>query len=161
MRMEDMVIASVDDHIVEPPDMFQNQLSRSELENAPRIVEKGGAQGWVWDDLVRANLGLNAVVGRPQSEWGMEPRRHDPMRKAAYDVDARVDDMNANGNFASLCFPTFPGFHGSLFVQRAAKDPANAYRVLQAYNDWHIDEWCGAHPTRFIPMALVPMWDVA
>ncbi|HEX7036571.1 MAG TPA: hypothetical protein VF210_12395 [Pseudomonadales bacterium] len=27
MRMEDMVIASADDHIVEPPDMFENQLS--------------------------------------------------------------------------------------------------------------------------------------
>ena len=160
MRMEDMVIASVDDHIVEPPDMFDNQLSKSQLANAPQIQEHNGIQIWVWDDLMRPNIGLNAVVGRPKNEWGMEPQRFDHMRKAAYDVDARVDDMNANGNFASLGFPTFPGFHGALFVERAQKDPKNAYEVLQAYNNWHIDEWCGKHPTRFIPLALIPYWNV-
>ena len=26
--------------------------------------------------------------------------------------------------------------------------------MLQAYNDWHIDEWCGTYPGRFIPLAL-------
>ena len=31
--------------------------------------------------------------------------------------------------------------------------------MLQAYNDWHIDEWCAAYPGRFIPLALAPMWD--
>ena len=30
---------------------------------------------------------------------------------------------------------------------------------MQAYNDWHIDEWCGAHPGRFIPMAVPAIWD--
>ena len=160
MKMNDMVIASIDDHLIEPPNMFENQLSKKELANAPQIVERDGAQLWVWDDLVRLNIGLNAVVGRPKNEWGMEPNRFEHMRKAAYDVDERVDDMNVNGNFASLCFPTFPGFHGGLFAERAQKDAKNAYRVLQAYNDWHIDEWCGAHPTRFIPLAVVPMWDV-
>ena len=160
MRMDDLVIVSVDDHLVEPPEMFKNHLTQTQLANAPRVVERGGNQIWVWDDLVRTNIGLNAVVGRPKNEWGMEPQRFDHMRKAAYDVDARVADMNANGNFASICFPTFPSFPGGLFVERAKKDPKNAYEVLRAYNDWHIEEWCGAHPTRFIPMILVPIWDV-
>ena len=31
---------------------------------------------------------------------------------------------------------------------------------MQAYNDWHIDEWCSAHPG-FIPMALPVIWDAA
>jgi len=31
--------------------------------------------------------------------------------------------------------------------------------MLRAYNDWHIDEWCGKHPGRFIPLAIPPMWD--
>jgi predicted TIM-barrel fold metal-dependent hydrolase len=30
---------------------------------------------------------------------------------------------------------------------------------VQAYNDWHIEEWCGAYPARFIPMALPVIWD--
>ena len=31
--------------------------------------------------------------------------------------------------------------------------------MLRAYNDWHIDDWCGRHPGRFIPLALPPIWD--
>ena len=30
---------------------------------------------------------------------------------------------------------------------------------MRAYNDWHIDEWCGAYPERFIPMAVPVIWD--
>ncbi len=30
---------------------------------------------------------------------------------------------------------------------------------MQAYNDRHIDDWCGAYPGRFIPMALPAIWD--
>jgi hypothetical protein len=30
---------------------------------------------------------------------------------------------------------------------------------VRAYNDWHIDDWCGAYPGRFIPMALPAIWD--
>jgi predicted TIM-barrel fold metal-dependent hydrolase len=29
---------------------------------------------------------------------------------------------------------------------------------LQAYNDWHIDEWCGTYPGRFIPLAIPAIW---
>jgi predicted TIM-barrel fold metal-dependent hydrolase len=31
--------------------------------------------------------------------------------------------------------------------------------MVRAYNDWHVDEWCGAHPDRFIPLGLLPLWD--
>ncbi|HVN50666.1 MAG TPA: amidohydrolase family protein, partial [Acidimicrobiales bacterium] len=57
----------------------------------------------------------------------------------------------------SMCFPSFPGFSGRLFA--AAEDKDLALAVLQAYNDWHVDEWCGSHPGRFIPMGLPVLWD--
>ena len=160
MQMNDLVIVSVDDHIVEPPNMFEQHLPKDV--DQPRLVEtETGDQAWVWGDQVAVNIGLNAVVGRPKDEWGMEPTRFEHLRKAAYDVDARVDDMNVNGVLASLCFGTFVKFDGRMICDRAKTDPKNAYRVLQAYNDWHIDEWCGAHPTRFIPLANLPQWDPA
>ena len=34
-----------------------------------------------------------------------------------------------------------------------------ALAMVQAYNDWHIDEWCGTHPGRFIPCPLPAIWD--
>ena len=68
----------------------------------------------------------------------------------------RVMDMNGGGVLASMNFPSFPGFAARLF---ATNDSDFSLALVQAYNDWHIDEWCGAHPGRFIPMALPVIWD--
>jgi predicted TIM-barrel fold metal-dependent hydrolase len=53
-------------------------------------------------------------------------------------------------------FPSFPGFAARQLVP-AGPDLGRA--VVQAYNDWHIDEWCGSYPGRFIPLAIPPLWD--
>ena len=65
--------------------------------------------------------------------------------------------MDANGVLGSLCFPSFPQFCGQLFARTEDKDVALA--MIRAYNDWHIDEWCGTHPGRFIPCPLPAIWD--
>ena len=31
---------------------------------------------------------------------------------------------------------------------------------MQAANDWHYDEWCMAYPGRFIPLGVLPTWDM-
>ena len=87
----------------------------------------------------------------------MEPTSFDQLRPGTYDIHERIRDMNANGVLASMCFPSFPGLCGALFMRQTDKNLARV--VLQAYNDWHIDEWCGAYPGRFIPLALLPLWD--
>ena len=79
------------------------------------------------------------------------------MRPGCFDVHERVKDMSAGGVLACMCFPSFPAFSGRLFAGTDDKDLALA--VVQAYNDWHIDEWAGAYPGRFIPMALPVLWD--
>ena len=103
------------------------------------------------------NIGLNAVAGRPQEEYGIEPTAFDEMRPGCFDVHERIKDMNAGGVLGSMNFPSFPGFSGRLFAACRGQGPGLA--VLRAYNDWHIDEWCGAYPGRFIPMALPVLWD--
>ena len=88
--------------------------------------------------------------GRPPEEYGIEPTSFDEIRAGSYDVDERVKDMDANGVLGSMCFPSFPQFCGQLFARTEDKDVALA--MLQAYNDWHIEDWCGAYPGRFIPL---------
>jgi predicted TIM-barrel fold metal-dependent hydrolase len=161
MRMEDMIIASVDDHIIEPPTMFEQHLSAEHRKLAPRYVtDDAGNAFWWWEHegLKTFNVGLNAVVGRPREEYGMEPANIDQMRKGTWDPKLHIDDMNAAGMLTSVNFPTFPSFSGKWFWQ--AKDKANAERVIAAYNDWHIDEWCGPYKGRYIPTAVLPLWDV-
>ena len=65
--------------------------------------------------------------------------------------------MNANGVLGSMCFPSFIQFCGQLFARTEDKELALA--MLQAYNDWHIETWCGAYPGRFIPLSIPAIWD--
>ncbi|CAN7543220.1 amidohydrolase family protein [Phenylobacterium sp. LjRoot219] len=158
MQMNDMVIVSVDDHITEPGDVFDRQLSGDALATAPKLREQAdGTNYWEYQGIKIPSVALNAVVGRPREEYGMEPTALEQLRAGCYDVHARIDDMNVNGIAGSLNFPSFAGIDGGMFVGAPDKDQALVH--LRAYNDWHIDEWCGAHPGRFIPCGIVPLWD--
>ncbi len=158
MRAEDMILVSVDDHVVEPPDLFEGHLQGRYRDEAPRVERRAdGSDAWVFNGSVIPNIGLNAVAGRPKEEYGVEPTAFDEMRPGCYEVHERIKDMDAGGVLGSMNFPSFPGFSGRLFA--ACEDKDLALAVLQAYNDWHIDEWCGAYPGRFIPMALPVLWD--
>lgn len=158
MEMNDLILVSVDDHIVEPPNMFDQHIPAAYKDKAPKIVNHNGNDFWMYEGRRLPNIGLNAVAGRPADEYGMEPAAFDQMRKGCYDVKARIGDMNANGVLGSLNFPTFVGFAGALFL--GAQDKEAAKVIVSAYNDWHIDEWCGSAPGRFIPAAIIPLWDI-
>ena len=159
MKIEDLIIVSVDDHIVEPPTMYDQHLSVQHKALAPELrKDRNGADFWLYEGKRTGAIGLNAVVGRVKEEYGCEPVSLEHMRKGSWDIHARVEDMNANGILASLNFPSVVGFDGVLFHSFENKD--NARIILQAYNDWHIDEWCGSYPGRNIPNALLPYWDI-
>ncbi|MGO9456807.1 MAG: amidohydrolase family protein, partial [Acidimicrobiales bacterium] len=158
MRIEDMIMVSVDDHVIEPPDMFEGRLPAKYQDKAPKLVRRAdGTDFWHYDGSEIPNVGLNAVVGRPPEEYGIEPSSLDEMRRGCFDVHERVRDMSANGVLGSMCFPSFPQFCGQLFARREDKDEALA--MVRAYNDWHIEGWCGAEPGRFIPLSIPAIWD--
>jgi hypothetical protein len=158
MNIEDMILVSVDDHVIEPPTMFEGHISEKYRDAAPRVLEgENGDEYWLFEGGRVQNMGLNAVAGCPPEEYGLNPTRFDQMRPGCYDVHERVRDMNANGVLGSLNFPTVTHFCGQLFLR--ANDKDLAADCIRAYNDWHIDEWCGAYPERFIPMVIVPLWD--
>lgn len=158
MKADDMILVSVDDHLVEPPDLFEGHIPARFADRAPKVVRTNeGDDVWTFDGSVIPNIGLNAVAGRPREEYGVDPTAFDEMRPGCFDIDERIKDMNAAGVLGSMCFPSFPSFSGRLFA--ASKDKELALAVTRAYNDWHIDEWCGRHPGRFIPLALPILWD--
>ena len=159
MNVDDMIILSIDDHTIEPPDMFERHVPAKYRDQAPRLIaDDDGFEHWVYEGQDVGIVGLNATVSWPKEEWGLDPSALAEMRPAAYLVDERVRDMNRNGVLASMCFPSMPGFSGRRFQE--AKDTDLELIMLQAYNDWHLEEWCGAHPGRFMPLAIGPTWDV-
>jgi predicted TIM-barrel fold metal-dependent hydrolase len=125
---------------------------------APRVVHRDdGSDVWAYDGKEIPNIGLNAVAGRPPEEYGMEPTAFSELRAGCYDVRERIRDMDANGVLGSLCFPSFPNLCGQLFSR--SSDLEAGLAILRAYNDWHVDGWCGAAPGRFIPCMIPPIWD--
>lgn len=147
-------LISADDHIVEPPDTFAGRVPAALAERAPKVVEKAdGSEIWVYDGEEIPNVGFNAVVGRPVSEYSFEPTRFDEMRRGAWDIHARVADMDLNGVYASVNFPSFlPGFCGQRL--QLGRDPQLALAAVRAWNDWHIDVWAGSYPDRIIPCQI-------
>ena len=158
MNSDDLILVSVDDHVVEPPDMFTGHIPDRYRDEAPKVITKDdGTDAWVFEGQEATNVGLNAVAGRPPDEYGIEPTHFSEMRPGCFDIHERIRDMNANGVLASMNFPSYPQFCGQYFARADDKDLALA--VLRAYHDWHIDEWCGTYPGRMIPLALPPIWD--
>ena len=160
---DDMQLISVDDHLVEPPHLWQDRLPAKYRDAGPRIIQVEQADGqssdvWLYEGRQYPQIGLNAVAGRPPQEFGTEPMRYTDMIPGCYEPEARVIDMDLDGVQAAICFPSFPRFAGTVFLQ--AEDRALALACVQAWNDFMIDEWCGAAPERFIPIAILPLWDV-
>jgi predicted TIM-barrel fold metal-dependent hydrolase len=165
----DMKIISVDDHLIEHPMAFQNHLPEKYKELGPRIVEAAGAvdvfgkaedgvaEVWEWEGRRYVNAALNAIAGRPKEQFGFEPMRYDQIRPGCYLPEERVKDMDTDGIWAALCFPTFPRFAGTRFLEGEDKDLALA--CVRAYNDFVLDEWCAAAPGRLIPLVILPLWD--
>jgi predicted TIM-barrel fold metal-dependent hydrolase len=153
-----MKIISVDDHLIEHPRVWTDRLPESLQERGPRIVEdEAGHHVWAYDGAIYPQIALNAVAGKDPKDYGMEPVRYDDMIPGCYDPVQRVKDMDLDGVHAALCFPSFPGFAGGVFVR--AKDKGLALQCVRAWNDFHIDEWCAAAPDRFVPLGILPAWD--
>jgi len=89
-------IISVDDHLIEPPDLFEGRLSRTMTGGAPGIVElDGGQQPWICE----GNLYPNVELAAP------EIRRY------------------ADRGFAALRVPEFPSYLGFNSIFSGQWDP--------------------------------------
>jgi predicted TIM-barrel fold metal-dependent hydrolase len=164
MLRDDVQTISVDDHVVEPPNVFVDHIESRYRDRAPRIVEQDDRQGWLWEDRfypltfqgnVHTRIFRNEEAGRGDD---LNARRYEDMIPSVYDVHERVKAMDVDGVWAELLFPTFPRFGGTLFLE--ARDRDLALACVRAWNNWMLDEWCGSAPERFIPQTLVPLWDV-
>jgi len=162
-RHRHVTVISVDDHLVEPPHMFDGRVPRRFAARAPTVRSDDGgvSEYWLYDGRKHVKVGLNAVVGKPLHQRTFDPVRFDEMRRGSYDIDARVQDMDVNGVYASVCFPSsLAGFAGQRY-QLGVSDRELARAVVRAANAWHIEEWAGSHPGRMIPLQLPWLLDPA
>ena len=177
-------IISVDDHVVEPPNVWQDRLPAKYRDDRPARRTRPGRR----DDLqrrqvhrrrrrdrapARTSTGGSTRTCAARSCGSTPPSatratrstcarsRYDDMRHGRLSVPERLDDMDTNWIESALCFPTFPRFCGQTFTE--AKDKELALLCVQAYNDWMVEEWCGpsgrpAHPAHASSRCGTPSW---
>jgi predicted TIM-barrel fold metal-dependent hydrolase len=152
-------VISVDDHVVEPPHLFQEYMQPQFRHLGPQLVETDqGHEVWEFDGNVYTQVGMNAVAGRDPETVKIEPFRFDQMRPGCYDIDARVKDMDLGGIWAMLNFPSqITGFCGRVFAD--AKDPKVGIDAVRAWNDWMFTEWYTPYPDRVIPGGITYLGD--
>ena len=145
-------VISVDDHAFEPSTLFDRVPARFR-DVVPRMVEHDGHPVWQIGDRHFPLLGIDGAAGRPIEQVHASAMHLEQYRRGVWDIHARVQDMDLNGVWASLNFPSIVwGFAGTTLNKLPDKDVALA--CVQAYNDWMVEEWCGAYPERFIPCQL-------
>jgi len=172
-------VISVDDHLVEPADVWSSRLPERYREIGPRIVyapvdstpildgagyiERPGTEGkpvawWFYEDHRYSIKRLIAAAGYSAEEITIDGVTYDEMRPGCFQPQARLDDMTLNHVEASLCFPNYPRFSGQIFLN--GKDKELAKLCVEAYNDFMVEEWCAGSGGRLIPLCIVPLWDV-
>jgi predicted TIM-barrel fold metal-dependent hydrolase len=170
-------IVDLDAHVVEPPDVWSSRLPARLREAGPHIaympggvpklvgssyVEAPGTDGpdvawWCYEDHRASIKRTIAAAGFQPEEVQLRGVTYDEMRPGCWSVPDRVNDMDANGVEAQLCFPNYPRFCGQQFLW--GKDRELARLCVEAYNDWMVEEWCGTSGGRLLPLCLVPLWD--
>jgi len=159
MLPNDAQIISVDDHVIEHPQVWLDRLPAKYQDVAPRIErDETGNDFWMFENEKSGNFALNAVAGKDPKDYALDPRSYDDMLPGCHNIEDRLRDMDIEGVHAQLCFPNMAGFAGKTFG--TAKDPQLGLECVRAYNDFIIDEWCAYNPDRQIPLMTVPYWDV-
>jgi predicted TIM-barrel fold metal-dependent hydrolase len=175
--MEDFPrIISVDDHVIEHANVWQDRLPAKYRDVGPRVIQKRGhmkfvggvfsyeeaddgqlGDWWVYEDKQIPQTRLSAAAGFDRDEVKVTGITYDEMRKGCWDPKARIEDMEMNHVEASLAFPSFPRFCGQTFME--AEDKELSDLCVKAYNDWMVEEWCGDSNGALIPLIIIQLWD--
>jgi uncharacterized protein len=147
-------VISVDDHVVEPPDLWTRCMSQGKWgDRIPHVAAQAdGTERWVIDGQVKASSSL-APTGALSHNRGLEPQTWSEVPRSAYEPQARLAAMDSDAIDCSVLYPSAAGFSGE--AVGAIKDLELQIECARVYNDWIIDVWTAFTP-RFVPQAILP-----
>ena len=65
-------LISVDDHILEPPDLWVDRVATKDRDRAPHMETIDGMDYWMYDGKRFPSSGLSAVAGKSKEEFSPE-----------------------------------------------------------------------------------------
>jgi predicted TIM-barrel fold metal-dependent hydrolase len=148
----DYPILDCDAHVNEPPQLWQERVAARLRQRAPRVERTPEGEVWVFDDgKERWPVGLTAVAGLSFFDYKPIGITYATMRPGSFDTEARLADMDADGIFAQVLYPsvTLKGariYSGDRELQTAC---------VRAYNEW-LAEFCRGSRGRLLAQAILP-----
>src|SRR5690625_7638497 len=95
MNTDDLILVSIDDHVVEPPAMFLRHVPAQYKDEAPIVVpDDKGVDQWMYQGRPQGVSGLNAVASWPAEECGRDPAGCAGVRPGAYAVHEALGGLN-------------------------------------------------------------------
>ena len=152
-------VISTDDHIIEPPGLFDGRLPKEFADRTPEMKESDEGAAWHIPgvDHPIEMSGLGTAAGQKEEEFSPKSKTFDAMRAGCYDPRERLKDMDLDGVDVQVTFPTLPGLAGLTFLE--IEDKPYALALIRAFNDWLVDSWGAADPERLLGAAILPLWD--
>ena len=121
---------SVDDHVLEPPDLWTSRLSKDKWgDRIPHIEKtKNNGEQWVVDGEILLG-GRVARVGALMADRNVEPTTWDAVPQEAYVPQKRLKAMDTAGEAYAVLFPT---------VAVTAPDIARFTETEEGRNDFFV-----------------------
>ncbi len=154
--MGDYKILSMDDHVFEPPDLWQERIDPKFRERAPRIgTADDGNDYWYCDGARICFLGGGTQAGLRFED----PKKlsfgdkYENARPGGYDPVERIKDMDMDGVDMSTMYPTCG------LTLYSAPDTQLVNAMFQAYNNWLAD-FCSHNPKLLKGLCLINLDDI-
>jgi predicted TIM-barrel fold metal-dependent hydrolase len=144
-------LISTDSHVNEPPDLWTSRVSGKYLDRVPRMQRFEEGDAWIFDGVADPiNFGHNACAGLDPADIRTWVRFED-IRPGGWDSAARLVEMDKDGIFAEVLYPTPRVSQGIT----ANPDVDLHLTMVRAYNDW-MSEYVERAPSRFGGLAILP-----
>jgi uncharacterized protein len=155
------LIIDTDTHVTEPPDLWTSRLPSSWGDSVMHVRWDDEHQADVWvvgDEIIGRTWGLLAYGSRHVAGSEADrPKTRNDVHPATWDQAERVKVMDSIGIRTAVLYPNYGGLSARRFINMKSLEIAEAH--LRAYNDYQL-EWANNFPGRFVPMLVIPFWDL-
>ena len=148
----DYPIIDADAHVNEPPELWQERVPANLKDRAPKVLHTERGDIWSFDDgREKWPVGLTATAGQSFFEYAPVGGRYETMRPGSFETAARLRDLDADGIFAQVLYPSVTLKGARIYSQ----DRPLQLACVRAYNEW-ILEFCSDTNGRLLSQAIIP-----
>src|SRR5262249_41437882 len=148
----DYPIIDADAHVNEPPELWQERVGTRLRSRAPKGLHTPQGDVWSFDaGKSLAPRGPRATAGLSYLQFRASGMHYDAIRPGSFDTAARLKDLDADGLYAQLLYPSV-----TLAGARTYSDDRELQcACVRAYNEWLV-RVCQPSRGRPDPHALLP-----